>query len=87
MTVSTVFIGVGANLTPDGYDGPRAGCSAALNRLVNYGIDLVAMSRWYESAPVPMSNQPWYLNAVAIATTSCTAAETLACLHQVGKSA
>ena len=83
MTVSTVFIGVGANLTPVGYDSPRAGCSAALERLANYGIDLVAMSRWYESAPVPKSDQPWYLNAVAMATTNRPAAETLACLHQV----
>ena len=83
MTVSTVFIGVGANLTPVGYDSPRAGCSAALERLTNYGIDLVAMSRWYESAPVPKSDQPWYLNAVAMATTSRTAAETLLSLHQV----
>ena len=83
MTVSTVFIGVGANLLPDGYDSPRDGCIAALDRLVDYGIDLVVTSRWYESAPVPMSDQPWYLNAVAMATTSRTAAETLMCLHQV----
>jgi 2-amino-4-hydroxy-6-hydroxymethyldihydropteridine diphosphokinase len=83
MTVSTVFIGVGANLTPEGYDSPGAGCRAALDRLADYGIDLVAMSRWYESAPVPMSDQPWYLNAVAMATTSRTATETLAFLHQV----
>ena len=83
MTVLTVFIGVGANLTPDGYDSPWAGCRAALDRLADYGIDLVAMSRWYESAPVPMSDQPWYLNAVAMATTNRPAAETLACLHQV----
>ena len=83
MTVSTVFIGIGANLTPEGYDSPRAGCRAALDRLTDHGIDLVAMSRWYESAPVPMSDQPWYLNAVAMATTNRPAAETLACLHQV----
>ena len=83
MTVSTVFIGIGANLTPEGYDSPRAGCRAALDRLTYHGIDLVAMSRWYESAPVPMSDQPWYLNAVAMATTYRLAAETLACLHQV----
>lgn len=83
MAVMTIFIGVGANLTPDGYDSPRAGCSAALDRLADYGIDLVAMSRWYESAPVPMSDQPWYLNAVAMATTSLAAAETLACLHEI----
>ena len=83
MTVLTIFIGVGANLSPDGYDSPRDGCIAALDRLVDYGIDLVVMSRWYESAPVPVSDQPWYLNAVAMATTSRTAAETLMCLHQV----
>ena len=83
MTVSTIFIGVGANLSLDGYDSPRDGCIAALDRLVDYGIDLVVMSRWYESAPVPVSDQPWYLNAVAMATTSRTAAETLMCLHQV----
>ena len=83
MTVLTIFIGVGANLSPDGYDSPRDGCIAALDRLEDYGIDLIVMSRWYESAPVPMSDQPWYLNAVAMATTSRTAAETLMCLHQV----
>ena len=76
MTVSTIFYRRWCQpYLPDGYDRPRDGCIAALDRLVDYGIDLVVTSRWYGSAPVPMSDQPWYLNAVAMAKTSRTAAE------------
>jgi len=44
---------------------------------------LSALSHWYESAPVPISDQPWYLNAVAEATTELDAASTLAALHRI----
>ena len=84
MTATTrLFIGLGANLTPDGFATPQAGCEAAMVMLGDLGVDVIRMSRWYESAPVPPSDQPWYLNAVAEATTSFDAAETLAVLHQV----
>ena len=62
----TVLIGVGANL-PD-----RDGCSpldtcrravAMLDALP--GLRLTGLSRWYETAPVPPSGQPPYINAVA----------------------
>jgi len=78
---SRLFIGLGANLTPDGYAGPREGGMAAISALADEGVHLLAMSRWYESAPVPISDQPWYLNAVAEATTELDAASTLAALH------
>ena len=84
MTAATrLFIGLGANLTPDGFATPQAGCEAAVVMLGDLGVNVIRMSRWYESAPVPMSNQPWYLNAVAEAATSFTAAATLDVLHQV----
>ena len=84
MTTSTrVFIGLGANLTPDGFETPQAGCEAAVVMLGDLGVNVIRMSRWYESAPVPLSDQPWYLNAVAEAATSFTAAATLDVLHQV----
>ena len=51
--------------------------------LGDFGVNVIKMSRWYESAPVPPSDQPWYLNAVAEAVTSLDAAETLSVLHQV----
>ena len=80
---SRLFIGLGANLTPDGYASPREGCIAAVSALADEGVHLSALSRWYESAPVPISDQPWYLNAVAEATTELDAASTLAALHRI----
>ena len=78
-----VFIGLGANLTPAGYRNPRDGCEAALADLPEEGIFIEQISNWYETAPVPASDQPWYLNAVALATTSGNAAMTLAALHRI----
>ena len=81
--VSRLFIGLGANLTPDGYASPREGCNAAIAALANEGVHLTSLSRWYESAPVPISDQPWYLNAVAEATTELDATSALATLHKI----
>lgn len=84
MTATTrLFIGLGANLTPAGFTTPQAGCEAALKMLGTLGVKIVKTSPWYESAPVPPSDQPWYLNAVAEAVTASNAADTLAVLHQV----
>mgnify|MGYP002054014222 FL=1 len=80
---SRLFIGLGANLTPDGYASPREGCVAAVSALADEGVHLLALSHWYESAPVPISDQPWYLNAVAEATTDLDAVSTLAALHLI----
>ena len=80
---SRLFIGLGANLTPYGYTSPREGCVAAISALADEGVHLSALSHWYESAPVPISNQPWYLNAVAEATTELDAESTLAALHLI----
>ena len=84
MTATTrLFIGLGANLTPAGFATPQAGCEAALHMLGTLGVKIVKTSPWYESAPVPLSDQPWYLNAVAEGVTASDAAKTLAVLHQV----
>ena len=80
---SQLFIGLGANLTPDGYASPREGCIAAVSALADEGVHLSELSHWYESAPVPLSDQPWYLNAVAEATTELNAASALAALHSI----
>ena len=51
--------------------------------LANNGVEIVKVSSWYESSPVPVSDQPWYLNAVAEAITEHNATKTLAVLHDV----
>jgi 2-amino-4-hydroxy-6-hydroxymethyldihydropteridine diphosphokinase len=41
------------------------------------------MSPWYRTAPVPASDQPWYVNAVAEAVSDLPADALLAVLHDV----
>jgi 2-amino-4-hydroxy-6-hydroxymethyldihydropteridine diphosphokinase len=60
-----IVIGLGANL-PSQYGSPRNACGAALELLEKSGIKIIARSPWYESAPVPVSDQPWYVNGVII---------------------
>ena len=83
MNRTSILIGIGANLSPDGYSTPREGCEAAIAGLSQLDIDVLAVSPWYETAPVPVSDQPWFNNAVIAATTAITALDTLAALHSI----
>ena len=81
--MTRVLLGIGGNLVPAGFTTVRAGCEAAIMRLAEAGFADVTVSPWYETAPVPVSDQPWYLNAVISATTELTAESALAALHAV----
>ena len=59
-----IFLGLGGNLDCETYGSPRRTCGAALELLAQKNIKVVAHSRWYESAPVPISDQPWFVNGV-----------------------
>ncbi len=61
-----ITIGLGANLTAQGFTTPLEGLKGALQALGHIaGIDIQRISPWYRSAPVPCSDQPWYINGVA----------------------
>ena len=60
-----ILIGLGANLPSPEHGPPRATLAAALEALQARGTRVLRRSPWYESAPVPPSGQPWYVNAVA----------------------
>jgi 2-amino-4-hydroxy-6-hydroxymethyldihydropteridine diphosphokinase len=72
------FIGIGGNLPCATFGAPRRTCGAALSLLAARGVDIVARSRWFESAPVPASDQPWYINGVAAVATTLDAAALVA---------
>ncbi len=78
-----IVIGLGANLSSPRYGGPREACEAALDALGAAGIEVLRRSRWYRSAPVPASDQPWFVNAVAEVETGLGAAELLDLLHRI----
>ncbi len=75
-----ILIGVGANL-PSAAGSPRQTCEAALLHLGRLGVVIAARSPWYETAPVPVSDQPWFVNAVARVETRLSPAGLLAALH------
>ncbi len=60
-----ILIGLGANLPSSEHGPPQATLAAALAALSARGVEVLRRSPWYESAPVPPSGQPWYVNAVA----------------------
>jgi len=55
----------------------------ALVMLNDRGVRLVKLSPWYRTAPVPVSDQPWYFNAVAEVATGFGPDALLATLHGV----
>ncbi|MBI2740294.1 MAG: 2-amino-4-hydroxy-6-hydroxymethyldihydropteridine diphosphokinase [Rhodospirillales bacterium] len=78
-----VFIALGANLEHPAYGPPRRALEAALEELGRRGMVVRQVSPWYRTAPVPASDQPWYVNAVAEVETDLPADSLLARLHEV----
>lgn len=68
-----ILIGLGANLDSPRWGTPRETLSAALAALEGEGAAILARSSWYRSAPVPISDQPWFVNAVASVATGLDA--------------
>ena len=77
-----ILIGVGSNLE-SAAGTPHQTCLAALEQLALYGITVSRCSPWYESAPVPASNQPWFVNGVVEVKTDQKPAELLENLHKI----
>lgn len=81
-----ILIGIGSNLSGGGYKTSVDVCEAALGALTAKGITVLAHSQWFESEPVPVSDQPWFVNGVACVETTLGAVDLLACLHEIEES-
>ena len=75
-----ILVGIGANLAAPGYRTPLETCRAALARIAAECL-LRRASSWYETAPVPISRQPNYINAVAEIETDASPQSLLGMLH------
>lgn len=78
-----ILIALGANLPSLTYGRPLSTLAAALELLDEHRVRVIRRSRWYETAPVPMSDQPWYVNGVAEVTSDLLPAALLLALHAV----
>lgn len=79
----SIYMGMGANLPHPRYGTPADTLTAAVAELGGHGVELRRVSPWYRSAPVPASDQPWFVNAVAEISTDLAADALLAVLHRV----
>ncbi len=77
-----ILIGLGANL-PSAMGSPRQTLTAALARLGSEGLGVVRRSRFWRTRPVPISDQPWFVNAVAAIETDLGPAPLLDLLHHI----
>jgi 2-amino-4-hydroxy-6-hydroxymethyldihydropteridine diphosphokinase len=81
--ITVILVGLGANLPHPVYGLPAATLAAALDHFGGENLTVVAVSRFFESAPVPASDQPWFVNAVARIETTHSPTATLAALHRI----
>lgn len=78
-----ILIGLGANLPGANHQSPRDNIAAALLEIEAAGITVTGRSGWYASAPVPASDQPDYVNAVAALATDLAPGSLLTLLHDI----
>ncbi len=78
-----ILIGLGGNLDSEQLGPPRETLSAALAALEAAGVAVAARSGWYRSEPVPRSDQPWFVNAVAAVETPLDAGHLLALMQAI----
>ena len=78
-----IFVAIGSNLPMARGGSPLASCEKALLALEEEPVSIVARSRWYRSAPVPVSGQPDFVNGVVRIRTALSPCDLLATLHAV----
>lgn len=59
-----IYLGIGSNLPSEAFGPPVLNCRAAIERLAEVGLAATIQSPYYETAPVPVSDQLWYVNCV-----------------------
>ena len=77
------LIGIGGNLDSPRWGSSRETLLAALAELGREGVTICARSAWYRSEPVPPSDQPWFINAVAAVETALDAVGLLAVMQAI----
>ena len=78
-----ILLALGSNLSSAEFGEPREILEAALDVLPTYETFVSHRSSWYRSAPVPVSDQPWFVNGVACIETEASASDLLAILHEI----
>ncbi|MBL4667122.1 MAG: 2-amino-4-hydroxy-6-hydroxymethyldihydropteridine diphosphokinase, partial [Sneathiella sp.] len=77
------LIAMGANLDHPIHGAPINSLNAALAEIRANGMTITHQSSWYKTAPVPISDQPWFVNAVIAVESDLKADDLLKNLHAI----
>ncbi|MCC3860655.1 2-amino-4-hydroxy-6-hydroxymethyldihydropteridine diphosphokinase [Pseudemcibacter aquimaris] len=83
MVIKMILIGLGSNLTTDEFATSKEILEAAMDMLAQRGVEILKRSAFYETEPVPKSDQPWFCNAVVSVETKMGAIDLLKLLHDI----
>lgn len=78
-----ILVALGSNLVNSRFKTSEALLENALKRLEKMGLRILRRSSWYRSAPIPASDQPWFVNGVVSIETDFDPKALLGLLHQV----
>jgi 2-amino-4-hydroxy-6-hydroxymethyldihydropteridine diphosphokinase len=78
-----ILLALGANLPSERFGPPRETLEAGLGLLSERGVRVADRASWFESAPLPAADQPWFLNTVVRVETALPPGPLLDTLHAV----
>ena len=78
-----IIIGIGGNIKSKDGAHPIKVAMKAIRYLKDYSINITNMSRWYETEPIPKSDQPNFFNCVVFAKTVLNELDVLKSLHEI----
>ena len=82
--MSLIIVALGANL-PSRFGSPAQTLDKACVRMNALGVKIIKRSRTWITAPVPISDQPWYHNEIVSVDTSLSSYELLEQLQTIEK--
>ena len=78
-----IIIGIGGNIKSEDGDHPIKVAIKAISYLKDYSINITDQSSWYETEPIPKSDQPNFFNCIVFAKTILNELDVLNSLHEI----
>lgn len=78
-----ILIALGSNLVSPAFGTSEKLLEASLRTMEKHGISVLRCSSWFRSAPVPASDQPWFVNGVVEVSTNLGPEGLLQALHAI----
>ena len=58
-----ILVAIGSNLNSKSFGSPQQNCQVAIEMLSKY-FEVIQSSSFYKTEPIPISEQPWFVNCI-----------------------